>query len=1100
MVYTKVTIGGVDVSSYTFDYSCEDVTNSIASGKITLDPSFSSIATIQEEMSVTIERGWITQTDYKIFNGIVTNFNKVGYMYELDISNHLWVLAKKTVKKTYDKDIDVSAGKISEIARDLIETYGGLTAEVEDTGTLLLLSKFICKDDTILERLKKLAKIVDYIVKEDPQTGNILFVSKGYISYSKSDITVGLADSIVINIPKWTYDKDSVVNYCKIKGAVQEVETTESGQIGVTSGYSTSIVTLTNEPVSVKVYCGASNPPTTLLTGGEPGTSSSYDYYVDTINKQIIFSSSFTPGASDYVEIRYSTKIKRNVSAKNDLSISKFGRMDKIITVKDTITVDDAREKARAIVSENPFPSASVSLNTIPTNNIYSGMKIRVIDYINNEDKEIVMDKIKFRFPEGFDTYEGGTKFMTLSSGLSTAFQKLKQLEQDQEIDSGLDETVFDFNKEIRSHKYLEIQKSKIYDSFILGHSVNSLLGMGIILDSFESSNSANWSGASVTIDDEGTTVIEKSGSMSVTWAVTSGTVDFVSSQSFGDVSSYTGESSGTPSKGTVGVWLYSPNTTCLTDIKLRFGSGASDYIECSGREYSTVDGYNNFSSLVFGLNSGWNYYLFDLDNPDSVTGTPDWTNCDYTFFELSIDEAATVYMDYLTISKSNYIGLNGLGDRVQNLGTIRLLQEDMMYLEPIIEDKFFDSVNSTCTFDTGTNQISFTSGQIFYSNAVDIGTVVTSVLLNVGEITGTLKYEISIDSKVTWTELTLNSLTSLTGSDGNGVYLRITENASGTASIDNLLNTEGNIITHALELEMIGDNVTIGSTKTNGLKKLVLNRLLKSSPDYTIPTYLKIGIDNGTPSINSTDLDNPVPFTGTEQIDDCEATTGWTASGTNSVSLNTSSYKEGVSSLNIIKSDASSAVVYVSKTTTSLSFTSKTFFTWLYLSADALADMKTTDCLTVRFGSDSSNYYYYTKDAADLSSGWNLIYFTSSTADGTTGSPTIGACDYTYVAIETTNAADTFIAGECMIDDLKLASADDFYLAFDSDPTISETTHISEIRTTIPATYGNGYLINGVSIWNADASKLMLTEDTFTGDSKSDTDVFTIIDRWRYY
>ena len=52
---------------------------------------------------------------------------------------------------------------------------------------------------------------------------------------------------------------------------------------------------------------------------------------------------------------------------------------------------------------------------------------------------------------------------------------------------------------------------------------------------------------------------------------------------------------------------------------------------------------------------------------------------------------------------------------------------------------------------------------------------------------------------------------------------------------------------------------------------------------------------------------------------------------------------------------------------------------------------LATTDCFTIRYGNDSSNYYTWTKDKADLSTGWNYISgLTSANADSETGSVTL--------------------------------------------------------------------------------------------------------------
>jgi hypothetical protein len=286
------------------------------------------------------------------------------------------------------------------------------------------------------------------------------------------------------------------------------------------------------------------------------------------------------------------------------------------------------------------------------------------------------------------------------------------------------------------------------------------------------------------------------------------------------------------------------------------------------------------------------------------------------------------------------------------------------------------------------------------------------------------------------------------------------------------------------------------GSLITNDGKKVLLNRGYKSSPDYTVSSQFKVGISNQTPAISDTDLLNPIPINSTESVDDCEATTGWTASGTNTVSLNSSSFKEGSNALNMIKSDATSADINVSKTTTSLDFTSKDFWIWFYVSADAYNNAATTDAVTIRFGSASGDYYQYTRDKADLTTtAWNAIKFSSATADSTTGSPTITACDYTFFQFTTDDTADTLIAGDLIIDDIKLASSGDYLGSFEASyPTFDETNHEVEIRCKLATTDANGYDIDGFALFNTDSTNLMTDEDTFTAESKSSTDEFLFI------
>ncbi|QDP57896.1 MAG: hypothetical protein Unbinned1693contig1002_40 [Prokaryotic dsDNA virus sp.] len=285
------------------------------------------------------------------------------------------------------------------------------------------------------------------------------------------------------------------------------------------------------------------------------------------------------------------------------------------------------------------------------------------------------------------------------------------------------------------------------------------------------------------------------------------------------------------------------------------------------------------------------------------------------------------------------------------------------------------------------------------------------------------------------------------------------------------------------------------GSIITNNGKKVMLNRAYKASPDYNAPDQFKVGADNGTPNVGSTDLDNPIPISDTEMVDDCEAA-DWTDDAEMSTTLDAVTFKEGSNSLSLTKDAGAAIDATTDKTTTSRDFTSKELWIWLYIKdATMYAKLNATDCVTIRFGSDNANYYQYTRDKADLATGWNYIYFNSGTADSTVGAPVIAACDYSYIGIKADAAGTTWSAGDLLMDDWKVASADDYFQDIDASyPSLDETNHQVEIRCTLATTDANGYDIDGFSIWNDDGTELMLNEDTFTAESKSSTDEFVFI------
>ena len=277
--------------------------------------------------------------------------------------------------------------------------------------------------------------------------------------------------------------------------------------------------------------------------------------------------------------------------------------------------------------------------------------------------------------------------------------------------------------------------------------------------------------------------------------------------------------------------------------------------------------------------------------------------------------------------------------------------------------------------------------------------------------------------------------------------------------------------------------------------KNILLNRGYQDTPDYTAPSQFKVGINQTTPTIADTDLTQPIPISGTESVDDCE-TADWSDSADMTTTLNSSTFKEGSNALNLTKDAGAAAIATTDKTTTSRDFTSKQLSLWLYIvDATAYAKLAVTDAVEIRFGSDNSNYYVYTRDAADLAVGWNLIYFTSATADSTTGAPTITACDYSYIGIEADAAATVWSAGDFVMDDWKLGSSTDFLkVVVTGYPTFDELNKEATMRAYISTVEANGYDINGFGWFNTDGTIKMFSVDEFTAESKSSTDEFVFI------
>lgn len=262
-------------------------------------------------------------------------------------------------------------------------------------------------------------------------------------------------------------------------------------------------------------------------------------------------------------------------------------------------------------------------------------------------------------------------------------------------------------------------------------------------------------------------------------------------------------------------------------------------------------------------------------------------------------------------------------------------------------------------------------------------------------------------------------------------------------------------------------------------------------------PVKARFGRVQSDVTTGTTTLSNPIPLTGTESVDDCEATAGWSTDADNAVSLNSTTFKEGSNSLNIIKAGTSIATSTTAKTVTSRDFTDKFVHAWVYINTTNVALVAAGTAVEIRYGSAAGDYWskQYTKAEfiALQVSNWADLYFDDS--ESSTGSPLVAACDYFLIQITLTATSDTFSAGDFMIDDIRVASDADYQLGIDSGLPVDDTANFEQTRQyTIPATSGNGYNFDGMQEENTDSTPITWGPSKYPDESKSATDRFIMI------
>jgi hypothetical protein len=126
------------------------------------------------------------------------------------------------------------------------------------------------------------------------------------------------------------------------------------------------------------------------------------------------------------------------------------------------------------------------------------------------------------------------------------------------------------------------------------------------------------------------------------------------------DINLVTGASSGTPIRGTIGLWVSATTGSKITSVTMRLGSDSSNYVLMTGQTYAQA----NSIVGVFSLQDGLNYLVFDLPT-GTKTGTPVWTATDYCVITVVTNAATDCTLDYLNCSRNNDVGLCGLGSRI---------------------------------------------------------------------------------------------------------------------------------------------------------------------------------------------------------------------------------------------------------------------------------------------------------------------------------------------------------------------------------------------------------------------------------------------------
>jgi hypothetical protein len=652
----KVEFGGVDVTSYIKSCEVKDYyKNRMTVATIKVASTVNTAVTLSSNTTVEVWRsltaGSITDPTDKIFDGYVEIHELQHGVIKIEAYDKLVLTKRKRLNKIYF-DSDPEAGKISEIFKDIVEDQvTGLTTTVTDSGTTFVLEKFKCLRTDAFERLRKLAEMLKWQFYYEPVTAKVIFEPEGN-TINANSLTVGteIAGKLV-----WEQDKTELANNITVKGGSQSVRTTET----FNGDASTATFTLSRKPIDIYITVGG-----TVQTISLENTSSA-DVFVDKESKTITFDSGSIPGVGvGNIVVDYSYWRPIIYSESHPTSIVLYDESQAEFEYTDITSLNDAITRTQKLleVYSEPFISTDLRLPTarISTYGLAVGQQVQVIDSENSIDGYYLVMEYIYRYPYGYDIVKVGNRELRLDEVQFDTLDRIKRLEEQSLSDQDIAFQGVNIGEDTTEKiTELEILLGLVNDSFILSNDEHGVLTVHEVIDTHDST-AGNWSSSDFLLSNEGSTVKVGSGSLKIDMnSNTTGTLS--STTPLGDLSSYTGASSGSPSQGIIGLWLYKPSGVTISAINLRIGSGASDYSEIGYKRFADHVGYGSITDWE---NDAWQYIVFDLDGGSVATvGTPDWTAVDYRRIEITTDSSAIFYIDLCGISE-NTMAPNFLGDR----------------------------------------------------------------------------------------------------------------------------------------------------------------------------------------------------------------------------------------------------------------------------------------------------------------------------------------------------------------------------------------------------------------------------------------------------
>jgi len=488
---TQVTIDSIVVPSglISWNFSPTDA-QTIKSMDINLSrtiyDTIPNLETNPRGLTVVVKRGVTLATEDTVFQGTILTRETLGNKVKIKSNDKLYDAVQKNVTKTFDSNVDTEAGKISEIFKTLINDFTDATADgtsVQDSGTVLILEKFICNNADVFERLEVLAELLDWQFYYNPEDDLVHFEPKGTRA-GLNTLTIG---DNVTNRPRYIRDGTKVVKKAKIFGGPIQSQTQETFN---GDGIETEF-TLAKISVDTKVTVDG----TLQLGGVKDQASALVDYFVEKVSKatnesisvgKIVFASGSIPASgTNNIVVDYSFLSPIAIDDENAIDNGLEVRLDK----PDLITVEDVRQYLTKYMQRHSVDFLSTQLAVTNVTDLDVGQTTTVIDTNEDINQTFIVTKIVKSFPYRFDVVNVDTEPIQIEDWLITLDDRIRRIEERLLQDETVVIHLRNGNRTIKiGVEWHKLEKRLIADgggenSFILGHNSAGVLGTNLLGD-----------------------------------------------------------------------------------------------------------------------------------------------------------------------------------------------------------------------------------------------------------------------------------------------------------------------------------------------------------------------------------------------------------------------------------------------------------------------------------------------------------------------------------------------------------------------------------------------------------------------------------------